>query len=202
MSVENPRWLHLTPSVRTNNFQIDPFISTGIHKGQTLRAISQKKSILSWIIFQKCSSALRYTIILRKCLWLHIEIASIFISSLHIFLVYLLHLQSQGFQLGFPWKVANVPSFWQQALTAYRPGAFLSHFEKRENNVTLCYIQWERKEETNRKHKQDRKEDRMRQRHRWGPERDSKGKKRGKGIGFVMTVSSPMAGKMCVHMLQ
>lgn len=25
---------------------------------------------------------------------------------------------------------------------------------------------------------------------------------RGKGIGFVMTASSPMAGKMCVHMLQ
>lgn len=27
-------------------------------------------------------------------------------------------------------------------------------------------------------------------------------KEKGRDTGFVMTVSSPMAGKMCVHMLQ
>lgn len=43
----------------------------------------------------------------------------------------------------------------------------------------------------------------MRRRHRRGAGRKSKGKKKGgKGIGFVMTVSSPVAAEMRVHMLQ
>lgn len=60
-----------------------------------------------------------------------------------------------------------------------------------------------RKTQTKSSHKQDRNEDRMRRRHRRGAGRKSKGKKKGgKGIGFVMTVSSPVAAEMRVHMLQ
>lgn len=103
------------------------------------------------------------------------------IASVH-FLVYtfsvcLLYLQSLGFSIRISLDGRNCSKILTACLDCTSPRCFSYHFE-RGKIMSPCVTHNERarewKSRTQRKHKQDRNEDRMRQRHRRGAGRDSK----------------------------
>lgn len=95
----------------------------------------------------------------------------------------------QALKLGFVWLLLSVCKLSTEPPDAFPPA------QDRKTNVLLCHMQ---KEKKHRGQKRGRRQKETVEKQ----EGTVKEIKRGEGAGFVVTSSSPIEGKMCVHMLQ
>lgn len=86
---------------------------------------------------------------LRKPSVVAYQLASVFMCSLFISALFVLPLEP-GFSIRISLKGGKCSRLLTASFGSISPWCFSFHFEKkRENNVTLCYIQWGRKKEPN-----------------------------------------------------